>query len=104
MESTRRVLTGEPTEFNEENPEVDLPPEFCHYEDEGCGLAPSCLSCPYSRCVYDEPGGRAHRIKDIRNREIHRLARAGKDVRELAAMFGISERTVHRALKRVKNE
>ena len=85
-------------------PETDLPPEFCHYQDEGCELAASCLACPYEKCVYDEPGGRQHRVKDIHNREISRLYHAGKVVPQLAAMFGVSQRTVHRALKRVKNE
>ncbi len=87
-----------------ENPaqDTDLPPEFCHYQDEGCELAASCLACPYEKCVYDEPGGRQHHVKDIRDREISRLYHAGKVVPELAAMFGVSQRTVHRALKKVK--
>ncbi len=91
------------SDFLQDNPtqETDLPPEFCHYQDEGCELSASCLNCPYERCVYDEPGGRQHRIKDIRDREISRLYHTGKPVPELAAMFGVSERTVHRALKKV---
>ena len=36
----------------------DLPPEYCHYRDEGYELAGSCLNCPFPQCVYDEPGGR----------------------------------------------
>ena len=27
--------------------EIDLPPEFCRYRDEGCELAESCLDCPF---------------------------------------------------------
>ena len=26
--------------------ELDLPPEYCHYRDEGCDLADSCLDLP----------------------------------------------------------
>ena len=26
--------------------ELDLPPEYCHYRDNGCDLADSCLNCP----------------------------------------------------------
>ena len=29
-------------------------PEYAHYEDRGCDLAPSCLSCPFVRCQYDK--------------------------------------------------
>ena len=38
--------------------EADLPPEYCHYKDEGCELAKSCLNCPFPGCIYDEPGGK----------------------------------------------
>ena len=34
--------------------EMDLPPDYCH-RDEGCGLARSCLNCPFPRCIYDVP-------------------------------------------------
>ena len=85
--------------------ELDLPLEYCHYRDEGCELADSCLSCPLPRCVYDEPGGRQHWLKSLRDREIVRLANSeGKGIKELALMFGISQRTVQRALKRARNE
>jgi Mor family transcriptional regulator len=41
----------------------------------------------------------------LRDREIVRLAGTdGKGVKELAMMFRLSQRTVQRALKRVKNE
>ena len=30
---------------------LDLPPEYCHYRDEGCDLADSCLNCPLPRCI-----------------------------------------------------
>ncbi len=38
--------------------EMDFPPEYCHYRDEGCDLAESCLNCPFEQCIYDEPGGK----------------------------------------------
>jgi len=85
--------------------ELDLPPEYCHYQDDGCEFADSCLNCPFERCIYDEPGGRQHYIKSLRDREMLRLfTTGGKGIRELALMFGISQRTVQRALKRVRNE
>jgi len=83
--------------------ELDLPPEYCHYRDEGCEVADSCLNCPFPKCIYDEPGGRKRRLKRQRDREIIRLFNTeGKGVKELASMFGFSQRTVQRALKRAK--
>ena len=80
--------------------ELDLPPEYCHYRDEGCELASSCLNCPLPRCIYDQPGGKQHWLKALRDREMVRLASTeGKGVRELAMMFNVSQRTVQRALK-----
>jgi len=79
--------------------EYDLPPEFCHYKDEGCDLASSCLNCPFAQCVYEQPGGRKRWLKRMRNREMVRLfTREGKEIKELALMFGVSTRTVQRAL------
>ncbi len=83
-----------------ENYELDLPPEYCHYQDEGCDLADSCLNCPFTRCIYDEPGGKQRWLKRLRAREMVRLfTTEGKGIKELALMFGVSQRTVQRALK-----
>lgn len=91
------------TEFQEENHseiEPDLPPEYCHYKDEGCEFADSCLDCPFPQCIYDEPGGRQHWLKKLRDREIARLFGSdGWGEKELALMFGLSQRTIQRALK-----
>lgn len=87
------------------NIELDLPPEYCHYRDEGCELATSCLNCSLPKCIYDQPGGRQRWLKRQRDREIVRLFRNGDEgVKELALRFGLSQRTVQRALKRAKNE
>jgi hypothetical protein len=84
--------------------ELDLPPEYCHYQDEGCELSKSCLNCPFPSCIYDEPGGKQHLLKGQRDKEIVRLSqKEGKGVKELAAIFGISRRTVQRALKNYRN-
>jgi DNA-binding CsgD family transcriptional regulator len=80
--------------------EPDLPPEYCQYKDEGCDLADSCLECPFPQCVYEQPRGRQRWLKQLRDREISRLfISQGKGVKELAVMFGVSPRTVQRALK-----
>ena len=88
-----------------EETERDLPPEYCQYRDEGCEFADSCLECPFPNCIYDEPRGRQRWLKRQRDREMTNLFdREGKEVGELALLFRVSQRTVQRALKRVRNE
>ena len=85
--------------------ETDLPPEYCHYKDEGCEPAKSCLNCPFPRCIHDEPGGKQHFLKQQRDRQIVRLYRKeDKGVKELASIFGISQRTVQRALRSYRSK
>ena len=85
----------------ESGTELDLPPEYSHYRDEGCEFSSSCLNCPLPKCVYDQPGGRQRWLKRQRDKEMARLVTVeGKGIKELALMFGISQRTVQRALKR----
>ena len=79
--------------------EPDLPPEYCHYRDEGCEFADSCLNCPFTQCLYDEPRGKQRWLKELRNKEIAGLFSGGWGMRELALMFGLSQRTIQRALK-----
>ena len=92
--------------------ELDLPPEYCRYQDDGCELASThlgyksnCLDCPFLQCVYDEPRGRQRYTKRLRDQEITRLFNTKKKgIKELALMFCVSQRTIQRALKRGKNE
>ena len=72
---------------------IDLPPEYCRYQDEGCELADSCLNCPFPKCIFDEPRGRQYLIKNERGKQIIRLLKEGKGEKELAAIFNISRRT-----------
>ncbi|MDD5288073.1 MAG: helix-turn-helix domain containing protein [Dehalococcoidales bacterium] len=79
---------------------VDLPPEYCQYQDDGCEFSLSCLNCHLPVCVYDEPGGKQRLLKRRRAAEMARLfTRESKTVKELAQIFGVSRRTVQRALK-----
>ena len=80
--------------------ESDLPPEYCHYRDEGCEFASSCLRCPFPQCLYEEPRGKQRWLKELRNREIARLFNGGGwGVKELALLFRLSQRTIQRALR-----
>ncbi len=79
--------------------ERDGLPEYCHYRDEGCELFSCCLDCPLTRCVYEMAWGKQRWLKGQRNREILRLFTVeAKGVEELAHHFGVSQRTVQRAL------
>ena len=81
---------------------LDLRPEFCLYQDGGCEFGESCLNCPLPVCVHDEPGGRRRLRNRIWARELARQhVTGGKSTGELAAIHGVSRRTVQRALKGV---
>ena len=91
--------------FDNPDEELDLPPEYCRYRDTGCEFAESCLNCPFTKCIYDEPGGKQRYTKRLRDKKMLDLFTAErKRIRELAVIFGISQRTVQRALKRARNE
>jgi len=80
--------------------DLDLPPEYCQYRDEGCELAASCLRCPFPTCMYERKGEGRRWLRQRRDREIVRLVvRRKKSIQELAARFGVSPRTVRRTLK-----
>ena len=92
--------------------ELDLPPEYCHYRDEGCEVATvccghqsHCAECPFPRCIYEEPGGKQRWLKKTRDCEMLRqFTTEGKGIKELALAFNVSQRTVQRVLKRAGNE
>jgi hypothetical protein len=80
--------------------EPDSLPEYFQYQDDGCDLADSCLKCSFPQCIYEQPGGKQRWLKKLRDGEIARLFTGeGKGVKELASMFGVSQRTVQRALR-----
>lgn len=78
---------------------ADSVPEETHYRDTGCEVSPSCLRCPLPACVYDQPVADRHAARRDRDAEIRRLYHErGADVTGLAKRFGVSRRTIHRAL------
>jgi len=80
------------------NADLDLLPEYLHYHDDGCEFDESCLNCHLPLCVHDETRGRQRWHKSQRDGRIVRLYNQGKNVKELAAIFGVSTRTIHRVL------
>ncbi len=83
----------------------DLAPEYCHYHDEGCGFAVSCLNCPLPHCVYDQPRGEQSWLKRLRDTEMVRLFTIeGMKMKEIALKFCVSQRTVQRALRNISDK
>ena len=82
--------------------ELDLLPDDIEWRDQGCEFYPSCLNCPLPRCVEDEPRGQQRLKMAARKKRIEELRRLGRSVREIAEIFGVSKRTVQRALEKPK--
>lgn len=82
--------------------EFGLLPEEVQWRDEGCEVFPSCLGCPLPRCLEEEPRGRQRLRMSARARRMAGLKRSGQSVPDIAALFGVSVRTVQRALARQK--
>jgi AraC-like DNA-binding protein len=76
----------------------------CNWKDEGCEFYPSCLNCPLPRCIEDEPGSRQRMRKQARDDKIVELRRDDKSIAEIAGVFGMSKRSVYRALAASRSE
>ena len=79
--------------------EIDLIPDDINWRDRGCEYFPSCLNCPLPKCLEDEPRGQQRLRMNARRRRMEELSRLGKNVKEIAGLFGVSTRTVQRALE-----
>ena len=80
----------------------DSLPEHTPYQDTGCEVHNSCLTCPLVRCRFDEPGGARKLVAEHRDRSIVLAQRQGGNVDNIARRFGVSRRTVFRALARAR--
>lgn len=76
----------------------DAFPEQAEYRDDGCDMAPACLSCPFPRCRYDIAGGVRAMLNIARDLHIRNLKADGLTVDAIAESVGVSRRTVFRAL------
>ncbi len=77
--------------------------EYVNWKDRGCDLYPACLECPMQRCIEEEPRGRQKRRLAVRAELMKEMRAGGISSREIAAAFGVSARTVQRALGRCGN-
>ena len=78
----------------------DVLPQDIQWRDEGCELFPSCLNCPRSRCIEDEPRGKQKARSQARARRMAARRQEGKSVRQIAELYGVSVRTVQRVLQK----
>jgi AraC-like DNA-binding protein len=70
-----------------------------YYHDQGCYIAPCCLTCPLSVCIEEVPGGPngpAYKYLEIRTFAEGRAI----SMEEIGEVFGVSSKTVKRALSR----
>ncbi len=74
--------------------------EYVNWKDTGCRMHPSCLACPLEVCIEEVPRGRQRLRMDGRAGAMAELRRQGNTARQVAAAFGVSIRTVQRALQR----
>jgi len=81
-----------------------LLPQDVNWRDEGCELFASCLSCPRLRCIEEEPRGKQRLRMRARAGRMVELQRQGKSAVEIASLFGVSKRTVQRAIARAKSQ
>lgn len=73
-------------------------PEHMLYRDDGCHVAPACLTCPLPACIYDH-GLRASR-RLSRDDEIRALAAGGWRTARLARHFTLSTGQIQRIVGR----
>jgi len=85
------------------NPE----PTFKKYPDRGCEFYHECLSCIFTKCIYDETdtsvlkrkGHIPKEVREYRNQKILKEIEAGKPIEEIAKTFDVSSRTVERIVR-----
>lgn len=77
----------------------------CHAATEYLGHQSACLSCPFRKCVFDEPGVGVRRAKKRnRNEEIIRRFKEGKSILDLAVAFDVHQRTIERVIARCRED
>lgn len=77
----------------------DTLPEGVTYTDTGCAVAPACLECPLPTCKFDDPAATVARRVTAQHEAIVRLYKSTDWSKiELARFFGVSKRTIYRAL------
>ena len=84
--------------------EFDIIPEDLNWKDTGCELYDSCLCCPRTKCIEEEPHGRQRMRMNARSIGMIALKKQGRSVKEIARLFAVSIRTVQRGLSAKKEK
>lgn len=67
--------------------------------DRGCNLAPACLSCPLPQCKHDISAAMKYQAASIaREDEAKRLKMESYTISQIAFMFSLTKRSIHRIL------
>jgi len=70
----------------------ELPP------DQGCEVAPACLTCPLPQCKHDDPWGYRRDLTKRRDAQmLEEIYQKGLTFDQAAALYGVNVRTVFRA-------
>ena len=73
--------------------------------EDGCEAGgPSCLECPLPACVLDTPFSIQRQKRNARYMEYVEVLERGMTVEEVCRAYGVSERTVYRALAWARKE
>ena len=97
------TLENQPDPVSASRGGYNLDPE--NYPDTGCSYSPSCLSCPLPQCRYDmAPGELQLMLRRWSDQTIARSVFGGLPVDEVATKHGVTVRTIHRVVKRVREE
>ena len=82
---------------------LDTFPENYHYEDTGCEVSVSCLSCPLPQCKYDDPGWFQKHRRIARDLKVwSTMLSESLTVEEAAERFSVTVRTVFRIIHRCR--
>ncbi len=80
----------------EKAPDFDGPdPDWAAlFPDEGCELAPHCLTCPLPRCRWDTLIRSPSPARIARNADIVTRVQHGEEIKDVARAVGLSPRRV----------
>ena len=82
---------------------VDTVPEYYHYEDSGCEVSSSCLTCPLPRCKYDDPVWFQRHRRMARDLKVWTtMQMEGLTADEAAERFSVTVRTIFRIMRRCR--
>ncbi len=85
------------------NTMVDAVPEYYHYEDTGCEVSPSCLSCPLPQCKYDDPLWFQRHRRMARDQKVWTtIQMESLTADEAAQRFSVTVRTIFRIMRRCR--